>query len=228
MRVIFDHVSGFGRVTDDDFIYSDPRGIREDDMYLRHLENGWIEWGDYWYNLRSVRIRVEDYIPTKTTKKLSKKIYSQWTFVSEQVLDAIKPLYEEYVRRNKFSREIPVEDFLGFECLLYYHNGGLIGANIMKIYRDSDGRALVSYQFLWDYKEPKLSLGSVSQYFECKLAKTLRCDHVYLLGGYESASIYKSTNRGFEWWTGCEWSQDVEVYNKLCKRDDNIRTEKQA
>jgi hypothetical protein len=222
MQVIFDHISGYGKVTKEDFIFSDPKGIAMNNTYLAYLSQGWIEWQNYWYNLRSVRIDLKEYQPTKTVKKLSKQVTHQWVFVSDEILEALKPIYQEYVNKHKFKRTINLEDFLGFECLLYYHEGKLIAATIFKTYRDSTGRAFVSYQFLWDYKEPKLSLGNVAQRFECQTASILKCDHVYLLGGYESASIYKSNFQGFEWWTGKEWSKDKDLYLTLCNRDDNI------
>jgi arginyl-tRNA--protein-N-Asp/Glu arginylyltransferase len=226
IKVVFDHIEGFGKITEQDFIYSDPKGIAEGRDYIDYLNQGWIEWGDYWYNLRSVRLRVGEYQPTKTVKKLSKQIEYTTHVVTEFILDYLGPIYEKYVTKHGFERNINLKDFIGYECLLYYHEERLIGANIFKTYQDVTGKAFVSYQFLWDYENPKLSLGSVSQYYECKLAHFLRCEHVYLLGGYESASAYKADFKGFEFWTGKEWSKDTTLYTKLCQRDNHahIRT----
>ena len=85
IQVIFDHITGYGKVTKEDFIFSDPKGIALDTTYLTYLSEGWVEWQDYWYNLRSVRLRVKDYEPTKTVKKLSKQIQYSLHFVSEEV-----------------------------------------------------------------------------------------------------------------------------------------------
>ena len=30
--------------------------------------------------------------------------------------------------------------------------------------------------------------------------------------------------KGFEWWTGREWSNDITKYKYLCKKDDEIKT----
>jgi arginyl-tRNA--protein-N-Asp/Glu arginylyltransferase len=97
-----------------------------------------------------------------------------------------------------------------------------IGANIFKLYEQINKVAMVSYQFIWDYQEPKLSLGNVSQYYEHKYAEMMKADYVYILGGYESTSKYKSSFKGFEWWTGESWSSDVDMYNSLCDRDTQI------
>lgn len=224
IQVVFNHIEGFGKVTKEDFIYSDPKGIALGSTYLKYLEEGWIEWQGYWYNLRSVRLNLKKYKPTKTVRKLSKQIEYTTHVVTDFILDYIKPIYYQYVAKHGFKRNINLEDFIGYECLLYYYKETLVGANIFKVYEDATGKAFVSYQFLWDYNKPKLSLGSVSQYYECRLAELLNCNYTYLLGGYESASAYKADHRGFEWWTGQQWSTDKELYLNLCKRDDHIRT----
>jgi arginyl-tRNA--protein-N-Asp/Glu arginylyltransferase len=224
IKVKFNHIEGFGKVSQEDFIYSDPKGVALDTTYLRYLEEGWVEWGDYWYNLRSVRLRLAEYQPTKTVRKLSKQVDYSLHFVSDEILKVLQPIYLKYVERHGFKRDINLCDFKGFECILYYQDSKVIGANIFKLYRDQTGRAFVSYQFLWDYENPKLSLGNVSQFYECKVAQFFQCKHLYLLGGYESSSSYKADFKGFEWWTGEEWSPDKELYLTLCKRDDNIRT----
>lgn len=217
MKVIFDHREGFGKVEKQDFIYNEPKGIPTSDRYLDYLNEGWIEWGDYWYNLRSVRIDTENYKPSKTIKRLSNKI----TFKSSKVVskEDLKDIYESYVSSKGFSRDINLDMFLGYEALLFYHNGNLIGATIFKIYNQDDSKAMVSYQFLWDYKTPSLSLGGVSQFYEVQYAKQIGAKHVYLLGGYEVSSIYKSSFKGFEWFTGEGWSDDKEEYTILCERD---------
>jgi hypothetical protein len=59
---------------------------------------------------------------------------------------------------------------------------------------------------------------------EVEYAKKLALNHLYIGQGYESGSKYKSEFKGFEWWTGTEWSRDVELYKKLCDNDSTINT----
>ena len=229
IKVVFDHIEGFGKITEQDFIYSDPKGIAEGRDYIDYLESGWIEWGDYWYNMRSVRLDLRQYKPTKTAQKLAKGITYKSCRLTPEILELLEPIYAEYVKRHGFKREINLKDFLdtkNFFVLLYYKEEKLIGALIHKLYRQSNEAAFVSYQFLWDYKEPKLSLGNISQMYESELAKLMDCNYLYILGGYEESCIYKSQFRGFEWWTGKEWSTDISLYTKLCQRDSHahIRT----
>lgn len=221
IQVIFDHIEGFGKITQQDFIYSDPKGIALGVDFVDYLEQGWVEWQGYWYNLRSTRINVEDYEPTKTVRKLAKRIDTEIANVDQETLSILKPIYDSYVEAKEFKRDIRLEDFKGYKAILYYYEEKVIGASIYRIYKQDSKLAMVVYQFLWDYKDPKLSLGNVAQYCEVDLVKNY-ASHVYLLGGYEQSCIYKSQFKGFEWWTGSNWSKDTTLYTNLCNRDSHV------
>lgn len=220
IKVIFDHITGFGKITEQDFIFSDPKGIALGTDYNSYLNEGWVEWQGYWYNLRSTRIKISDYKPTKTVKRLANKVQISKVILTQEELDRLQPVYEKYVTTKGYKRDIRLEDFLDYFAILYWHNEKLIGASIFKEYK-TDQKDIVVYQFLWDYEDPKLSLGNVAQYYEIELTKN-STTYVYLMGGYEEACIYKSNFKGFEWWTGTEWSSDLDLYTQLCKRDNNV------
>ena len=48
--------------------------------------------------------------------------------------------------------------------------------------------------------------------------------YFYMGSGYETSSEYKANYRGFEWWTGTEWSRNKKEYRRLCRRDSRIET----
>ena len=48
--------------------------------------------------------------------------------------------------------------------------------------------------------------------------------YFYMGSGYELSSEYKANYRGFEWWTGTEWSTNKKLYKSLCRRDSKIET----
>lgn len=218
MKIVFDHIEGFGKVSDLDFICGYPMGIAEPGDHPKDLlAQGWIPWDGAWYNLRSVRINTLQHTPTKTTRKNLDKIYC----VVENFEPGIQyeTLYEKYCQVKGFTRTITWDQLKSDLVLNYYHNNKLIGCSLVDVYPD----AMVAKQFIWDYETPSLSLGNLAQYFECMVARTRDIPYVYILGGYESCCVYKSNHRGFEWWTGAEWSRDVELYKQLCLRDDQIQ-----
>ena len=220
MRIVFDHINGFGKVSDQDFIYSQPHGVLEDgENPSDALDKGWIPWEGLWYNLRSVRINLSEYKPHETTRKKARLVNG----VYEKFKDSPKyrELYEKYCAYHKFQRTITWEQLFTGNVINYYYNDKLIGYSTVDIYED----AMVATQFVWDYAEPSLSLGKVAQMYECEAAKMMGCKHVYILGGYEQCCMYKSDYYGFEWWTGAEWSEDKELYKKLCLRDEDAKVD---
>lgn len=216
MRVVFDHIEGFGKVSHQDFIYSSPVGHLEDwETAQSALETGWIPWDGVWYNMRSVRINLEHYRPSATTKRLSHKI----DFVYQKFKDdsLYYQLYDDYCEHHGYQRVISWEQLRSQKMISYFHENKEIGFSAVEQY----DKAFVASQFVWDYKQPKLSLGKVAQHYECEVAKMLGCTHVYILGGYEKSCLYKADFHGMEWWTGDEWTNDTALYKHLCLRDEN-------
>lgn len=220
MKVFFDHIQGFGKVSDLEVIVNCAYGILDaDESSAGALKEGWIPWKDRWYNERSTRINLAKYKPSKTTKKLSQKIYVQAGSVISNK-DRYEVLHEEYCKYHGFKRDIDLDNFADCDVIEYWH-GELIGVSFYKQFENQ----FVAYQFIWDYKDPKLSLGTVAQMIECNTAKVLECEYVYLLGGYEQCCKYKGNYLGFEFWTGTQWSTDVELYISLVDRDEKIKIE---
>lgn len=217
MKVVFNHIVGFGKVKDLDFIHSEPHGILEEgETEVEAFEKGWIIWDGIWYNIRSVRIDLSEYKPHETTKRLSRHI----DFMYEEFKDkpVYRELYEKYCKHHGFQRTITWEQLFTGNIISYLHEGKIIGYSAVEKY----DTVFCATQFVWDYETPKLSLGKVAQMYECEVAKMLGCTHVYILGGYEKCCLYKSDFYGFEWWTGLEWSRDKELYKSLCERDDKV------
>lgn len=218
MKIYFDHVNGFGKISDYELIVNCAYGILEpSEEPSDALSTGWVPWKGRWYNERSTRIDLKDYRPSKTTKRLSNKITIKHTTFGNY-----DDMYRAYCEYNGFKRDI--YDFSDCSVIEYYTDR-LVGVSIYKII----GGEFVAYQFITDYSDPKLSLGSVAQMFECQYAASIGCKYVYLMAGYEACCRYKANYYGFEFWTGFEWSRDIELYNKLIDRDESydIRAIKQ-
>jgi len=219
MKVFFDHISGFGKIKHIDFVMPEPYGILEpNESEEDAILEGWIPWSNNrWYNIRNVRIDVQKYKPSKTTKKLFKKVIVE-TGNMEVNLEEYKVLYSKYCGYHGFQRTIEFDEFK--DCsVIEYHTDKLIGISVYRVF----GKQMITYEFIWDYVDPKLSLGNIAQMVECETAKILECDYVYLLGGYELCCLYKSTFKGFEFWTGQEWSKDIDLYKRLLERDELIK-----
>lgn len=218
MKVYFDHITGFGKVSDLEVIINCAYGILDpDESSADALKEGWIPWKDRWYNERSTRINLAEYKPSRTTNKLSKKIIVEGGNI-EANLEAYEMLHQKYCDYHNFKRDIKLEFFKDCEVIEYWADT-LVGISLYKQFETQ----FVAYQFIWDYKDPKLSLGTIAQMMECETAKLLNCEYVYLLGGYEKCCEYKSNYSGFEFWTGTEWSTNIDLYKRLVARDEHIK-----
>ena len=111
MRVFFDHVTGFGKVSDLEVIVNCAYGlIEENESPADALCTGWIPWEGKWYNERSTRLDLSLYKPSKTTRKLSKFITVQAGDIDAS-LEEYNILYDKYCKHHGFKRDIKLESF---------------------------------------------------------------------------------------------------------------------
>ena len=217
MKIYFDHINGFGKISNQDLIHCGVFGYPEiNDDFDHLLENGWLPWNDYWFQARSVRYNLLELEFHKKTKKISKKIEYQLGKPSKEDVERISKYYQAkrgFLSEHVFDNELMLEN-----SIQYFYESELIGFVCYKLFKKS----FVGVQFAWDYKKPQLSLGNVSTLIETTLAKKSGCIYYYMMGGYEECCIYKSELKGFEWWTGKEWSKDKKLYHDLCRRDSAI------
>lgn len=217
MKIIFDHINGFGKISNQDFIHTPIIGYAEiNDDFDELLENGWLPWNNYWFQARSIRYNLLELDHHKKTKKISKKIEYQLGKLSKNDVERISASYQAkkgFISEHVFDNELMLEN-----SIQYFYESKLIGFVCYKLFKKS----FVGVQFAWDYKKPQLSLGNVSTLIETTFAKKSGCIYYYMMGGYEECCIYKSQLNGFEWWTGKEWSKDKELYTNLCLRDSAI------
>lgn len=224
MKITFDHIEGWGKISSDDVIYSPCWATVDTESPDEMLENGWLPWQNKWFPARAVRYDLSQVKFSKTTRKMSKKVITSNRKPTYDEFDSIAHFYSQHKKIKSTHVFEEIKKNPEYRWLTYEKDEEVIGFVAYLFY----SRSLVGVQFAWDYQEPKLSLGSVSTYQETILAQELGCRHYYLMGGYENDSIYKSQNPGFEWWTGASWSKDVETYQALCYRDTRIILENNA
>jgi hypothetical protein len=222
MKLIFDHINGFGKMAKETFLYYGCLAKVDKKEFSDALETGWFPIdSDYWFQCRSTRINLEKYETKKEILKKTKLItYRIW----KPDINLIKPIYEKYLKYKNFNyNNLTLEDIVknASNLILYYYENKLIGFLAYKIINKS----FLSIEFAWDYEKPSLSLGHVSRHVESIIAKQKKCKYIYMSAGYETCSLYKSHYPGFEWWKGFDWSSDSEHFRKLCYTDSKISVE---
>jgi len=240
MNIYFKHYSG--AIMEYDYMFFDCMAevpLEEEDFAL---EQGWLP-DDYfipktgnknhWYQARQTRINLKKFTESKSTKKTRKKCEKIQikTYRSEEVdLDLLNNIFSKYIEYKNFKSWslaplIKLEKERKF--FLVYHSpvsekGGWHTPVAFTYMRDVGSNSVFSTQFAWDYAEPKLYLGKYANLAEIDYCIKNNKDYMYIGMGYENCCIYKSAYKGFEFWTGQEWSDDIERYKFLCERDSKI------
>jgi len=215
MKTIIKHI--FGNIDEYDLqVYKlslDLEGASERDA----LEEGWGIQNGEWYSSRMVRLNLSKY--TKEPKPIKEHSFTiaDNTYPSEQ----IQRVFDDFVAARNFTPLYNISsDIARVKWLLVHKDERLVAFTKFILY---DG-GIESQFTAWDYAEPKLSLGVKIVDYEVEYAKSLGYDYLYIGPGYSKSCFYKSKFQGFEWWTGTEWSEDVQAYQDICNRDSTINT----
>jgi hypothetical protein len=165
-----------------------------------------------WYLSRSTRIKVDASDKYVLMPDCNYKI-------CDTLPDCYNDIYDAYMRAKGFNdlyRITSDNERLKYVC--YFHNGNIVAITALMHYAEG----LESYSFIWDYETPTLNLGTMSLYNEIAIAKDMGYEYLYTGSGYESQSAYKANFDGFQWFTGNTWSDDTQLYKKLCYRDSTV------
>jgi hypothetical protein len=220
MRLLFDHVHGFGKMAKEAMLYYPCAAILEPSEYAMGLETGWFPLNKHmWFQSRSTRLDLSLYKTPKHIIKNSKQVTWHLSRPDKRILG---PIYEKYLAHKGYNpNNLTLDDITdnSNQILVYRKDNKLIGFLAFKVI----GKAFLSVEFAWDYCEPQLSLGHISRHVESILAKQKSCTHLYMSSGYETCSLYKSSYGGFQWWKGYEWSSDIEMYKQMCYNDSKVQ-----
>jgi len=240
IQIYFRHYSG--AITQYDYMFFDCMAevpLEEEDLAL---QEGWLpddyfipNNGDknHWYQARQTRINLKKFEDSKSAKKTRKKcnnIEIKAYKAQEVNLDVLTNIFDKYIEYKNFkpwslAPLIKLEKERKF--FLVYHStssekGGWHTPIAFTYMRDVGSNSVFSTQFAWDYSEPKLYLGKYANLAEIDYCIKNNKDYMYMGMGYENCCIYKSDYKGFEFWTGQDWSDDIEHYKFLCERDSKI------
>lgn len=176
------------------------------------LENGWLIYNGQWYQCRSVRIK---------SQRLTECIPDGFCLEHATIPDRgeILELWTSYLRMKGFRDNWDLfSDSDRAEWLLLRDGCGRL-ASFTKLVMYNGGMESQHNAYDDSYG---LRLGMIMLNIESNHASQHGCKHLYIGSGYEKGSLYKSRLRGFEFWDGSKWSDDIPTYAALCNRDSSI------
>lgn len=181
------------------------------------LESGWTIYDNNWFQSRITRLDLSYYSNKPKEIKNHQVKYYQKFILNDNLLE----LYSEFLNKKQYTLRYDLNTDLDRSSILTVEKDGRIVAFTKFIRYNED----IESQFtVWDYKEPKLSIGRKIIDHEVEVAKNLGYKYLYIGSGYGSGGIYKSELKGFEWWDGIAWNTNKEEYVSLCYRDSKITT----
>lgn len=237
MKIVFDHKFGAQEHVHLEHYSATLVDVHEDEVDDA-LAQGWLtdlkDNGDYyWYQCRSTRCKLSEFTAKNPCVDVAER---EFIDNNKTIFYAMNPslsvaetenIYSDYCTYKKFNDFFhpEVTNWLDSDYkMVYYNKTNPIAWSKMRMYSES---ALETVLFAWNYKDPKLSVGTNSLIHEINWAKENSFQYVYLGPGYEAGSIYKADINGFEWWTGSEWSTNTVEYIRLCERDSSLNSIKE-
>lgn len=199
-----------------------PKLILEDTKECEALANGWAIYHRNWYLSRLTRIKVSEYNLPKPIKNY--EITKVFGALDPEYLEQVEKVYNAFIVKKGFT---PLYDFyadMERSSWILVSKDNTVRA--FTKFHQYDG-ALESNLTAWDYSEPNASIGRKLIEYEVDIARNFNYDYLYIGPGYNKSSLYKADLKGFEWWTGTDWSADKNKYKELCLRDDTITTLKE-
>jgi hypothetical protein len=213
MRVEFSHV--YGEQEKFDIHVALPKLILEDTPETEALALGWTIYDHVWYQLRSTRIDTYSYFKKcREIKGHTVELNDAFVLTPEHEL-----VYNTFRDKKKFIQCYRIDTDLERAAAVSVRKNGELVA-FTKLIRYTDG--LESQFTVWDYAEPRLSIGKKILDHEVAFARKMGLRYLYIGPGYGEGSTYKADFEGFEWWTGSQWSTDKDKYIELCRRDSSI------
>lgn len=189
------------------------------------LAQGFVDLGNHWLQVRSTRINVQQYVKSAPKFKQRKGVsVKTWTgSLAKQNQNLLAQVYDKFIAHNQYKginifEDFDITDQETFYC--YYFESELVAWSVWSEY----GKSIDNWQFAWDYVDQRLRLGKFSLDHEIRTAHQQGYDWFYLGASYDNSCKYKSDVEGFEWWTGAEWSKDVDLYQKHIEADCSVQT----
>ena len=241
MELLFDHTHG--KQQDQDIVICKPMAVVDEDESMEALDTGWLaldhpvgNFKEVWYQSRSTRINMQKYRPRyKRHEWEGNKIGVKVIDASEMVkLLGLPHIYAQYMKRKKFTQDYdPFAHYHARDQFMLFYTGtadNILGFTKQKRYRYQEDNYAMDDQF------PDLAglesvihantvpISDITLDLELEWAVDNYVAYFYMGSGYELSSEYKANYRGFEWWTGTEWSTNKKQYRALCRRDSRIET----
>ncbi len=202
MKVQFNHQNGF-ILNDRVFceVYGTPENESDDEL----LNSGWLKSfniENLWYQSRSCRIELSNFVISKKRKHIIKKLTCE---VSDYIQNKeIDDFFQEYYNYNNFDimdEYYNCSKFFKLKMLYLRLNGKLVAVGRYVENKMSN----VFLNFANNKDNLKLSLGTNLFYILADITKKQNKDYLYIYESYDNSFLYKQKLPNLNLWNGDKW-----------------------
>ena len=239
MELIFDHT--LGKQENQDLVICNPLAFVDYGEEIEALDTGWLALDnpvmnkEVFYQSRSTRIDLQKYKPRyKHHRWQGEDIDLKVIDANEMVsLLGLPHIYKQYMKRKNFKMDYtPFTNYHKRDQFMIFFIGkpnNIIGFTKQKKYLYQEDYATID-----DVDNPTIAglesvihantvpISDITLDLELIWAQEHMISNYYMGPGYEKSSEYKANYRGFQWWTGVEWSSNKRQYRRLCRRDSRL------
>jgi len=241
MELLFDHT--FGKQEQQDLVICKPMAVVDEDEEAEAIDKGWLALdhpidgrNEVFYQSRSTRINLDLYRPRyKSHTYKGEKIGYKIIDASEMVkLLSLPSIYKQYMKRKNFGADYdPFGHYHKRDQFMVFYMGtadNVVAFTKQKRYRyqednystidDHDSKDLAGLESV--IHANTIPISDITLDMEIEWASDNYVRYFYMGSGYELSSEYKANYKGFQWWTGTEWSTNKKQYRRLCRRDSKL------
>ena len=186
MKVRFNHQNGFvldGRV------FCEVYGIAENESNDELLNLGWlpsVEEKNIWYQSRSYRIELSNFVISKKRRYIIKKLNCEVNdYTQDQEIDNFFQEYYDHKSYNLMEYYINGSEFFKPKLLCLKLDGKLVAVGRYTENETSN----VFLDFAYDKNNPKLSLGTNLYYILADITKKQNKDYLYIYESYDDSYL---------------------------------------
>lgn len=176
----------------------------------------------YWRPMRVTRVISKECSLEENTiiNRFKKEGYSYFeTSMTEDIIPSLNKVYSKYREIKNFEETIDLSKLLLIKNLLIFGVNDKFGNPCAYNICIKTNKSICT-TIVMQSERNKFGIGSVLRSYIREKCKKENIEFFYSGDGYESWGIYKANDsKGFQWWTGTEWSSDKNLYISLCEKD---------
>jgi hypothetical protein len=204
MKIIFDHSEGH---VINEKVFCEAYCLAENETPDELLELGWLPTSlsdtPYWYQSQSCRINSQKVSLSQKRRKILSFLNYE-IFEYEHIKNEVDEFYYEYIESKMFDSKKTYNFYSknpSLKVMRITYKDKIVSYVRFKIF-DS---CILLYDYSYDLKLPKLSLGICSFLMVSEYGKKLNKNYVYIFESYKNYFPYKLEITGVEYFEGEYW-----------------------